>query len=146
MRHQLSSSITFFYKFIFPSVWLLGFGGGTLAMLKSGNQHAPIFVLATVLGASSLCWLVFPLKRVIAVEGGLLVSNYLKEELIPYPQITTIHENKWINIRPITLTLKAPCRFGLKIRFMPYQQLSFAFWRDHPASEFLRSRIAGRQS
>lgn len=33
MEVRLSSRLTFFYKFVFPNVWLLGFGFGTLAQL-----------------------------------------------------------------------------------------------------------------
>jgi len=78
--------------------------------------------------------------RVLAPDG-LLVSNFSEEVKVPYAEISDVYEDKWINIRPTTLVLKHPCRFGTKIVFMPYTRFTLAFWRDHPAAAFLRARI-----
>ena len=37
---QLTSRMTFFYKFIFPTVWIGGFSMGTFDALSGADTHA----------------------------------------------------------------------------------------------------------
>ncbi|MFL5312360.1 MAG: hypothetical protein ACJ79H_18150 [Myxococcales bacterium] len=140
---RLSSRLTFVTKFIFPTVWLLGFSAGTLALLtRSGERGMAIpFGVATILGALLFSKLCFPLKSVIAGRDGILVSNFFREIEIPYPQIASIDENKWLNTRVTTIWLKTDCAFGQQLRFQPYTHFTLLFWRDHPAVVELRRRV-----
>ena len=93
---RLSSRLTFIFKFIFPSVWLLGFSAGTLALLTRHNERgmAIPFGLATIIGALLFSKACFPLKAVFAGREGLLVSNFIREIEIPYARIASIDEKK----------------------------------------------------
>jgi len=140
---RLSSRLTFVYKFIFPSVWLLGFCAGTLALLTRADERgmAIPFGVATILGALLFSKACFPLKSVTAARDGILVSNFFREIQIPYPQIASIDENKWLSTRVTTIWLKTDSAFGQVLRFQPYTRFTLLFWRDHPAVVELRRRV-----
>ena len=141
-RVRLSSRLTFFFKFIFPTLWLLGFSAGTLALVASPNDHGMVipFGAVTVIGGLFLSRVCFPLKTVVATQGGLIVSNFIDKVEIPYAQIVSIDENKWLNTRVTTIRLNADSAFGQEIRFQPYLHF-LLFWRDHPAVVALRERV-----
>jgi hypothetical protein len=83
----------------------------------------------------------FSLKRVVATGSGLVVSNYRREVFVAYEQISSVRENKLINIRPITVELRSPTVLGSKFVFMPY--VACVLFADHPAATLLRERAAG---
>jgi hypothetical protein len=142
---RLSSRLTFFYKFIFPTVWILGFAGGTLAMFMSRDPDArgPAigFAVATVLGTVLLSAFCFPLKTVVAAGGGIVVGNFFRKTEIPYAQVVSIDEN-WLNRgQYATIWLTGDSPFGQRIRFLAYARFSLRFWTDHPALVMLRERV-----
>jgi hypothetical protein len=67
----VSSSLTFLYKFIFPTVWSAGFGFGTVAMLLDRNPAAMQFAAAWVIGTAIL----LPMCRLkwVKLDGATLV-------------------------------------------------------------------------
>ncbi|HEY4884035.1 MAG TPA: hypothetical protein VII08_10365 [Myxococcales bacterium] len=140
---RLSSRLTFIFKFIFPSVWLLGFSAGTLALLTRPNERgiAIPFGVATIIGVLLFSKVCFPLKSVIAGREGILVSNFFRKIEIPYAQIASVDENKWLNTRVTTVWLKSDSAFGQELRFQPYTYFTLLFWRDHPAVVELRRRV-----
>lgn len=138
---RLSSRFTFFYKLILPAVWLAGFGFATAVLVVNPPAIGPSPLLLAalwLLGAAIFLRLGFPLKKVMATESGLLVSNYRREVLVPYDRIAGVRENKWWSIRPITVELRSPCDFGRRFVFMPYH--AFVVFADHPAATTLRQR------
>lgn len=137
---RLSSRLTFLYKFIFPTLWILGFAGGTLAMLRSGEPMAAGFAVATLAGTLFLSVTCFPLKSVIAAQDGIVVSNFVRQVKVPYDEIVSVNENKWLNTHDITISLRSNSAFGQKIRFQPYSEFTLRFWRDHPSVLLLRER------
>jgi len=141
---KLSSSLTFIYKFVFPTVWLGGFTLGTVTMFVTGKGPAPVFALATLFGLVVFATTCFPLKTVHTTTGGLLVGNFSEEITVPYGQVHAVVERKWTNPRVITVWLKSPGRFGEKIVFIPHgvSFLGLIFWRDHPATELIREGVA----
>ncbi len=140
---RLSSLLTFFDKFIFPTVWLGGFGLGTVLLLLNpprDGENPLVLVAALAFGAVVFYRWGFSLKRVRATENGLLVSNYRREIFVPYEWICGVRENKLINIRPITVQLRSATAFGSSFVFMPYTAL--VLFGDHPAATLLRERAA----
>jgi hypothetical protein len=65
----ISSSLTFFFKFVFAALWSGAFGLGTVTIFFNSNAD--------------------------------------------------VSQNRWINLRPITLTLKRQTPFGRAVTFMP---------------------------
>jgi hypothetical protein len=142
MRRKLSSGQTFPAKFLFPSVWLLGFSVGTVLLFAGditdpqGFAPAPemkwLFLGATLLGAAFLYWFCMRLKQVEIDEKFLYVSNFFREIQVPLRDIEDVAENRWVNTRPITVEFRRDTDFGTQIIFMPKTRW-WGFWRPHPA-------------
>lgn len=123
-------------KFVFPAVWIVGFGASTVAALRSARGSTPhamagaLIVTAIWLACSAvLLWFCAPLKRVRLRSGRLLVSNFRAEIEVPPGDIARVTQNKWVNLRPITIHLRTPGVFGRKISFIPPSHVILAFWQ-----------------
>ena len=57
-------------------------------------------------------------------------------------EIVEVSENKWMNIRPVTIRLRNASEFGDKIVFMPKVNINWP-WKDHPVLEELRKAARG---
>jgi hypothetical protein len=142
---QLSSSVTFIYKFVFPAVWIV-FGGILLFVTVEGVRRTTspdtatsfLIVVPWLLGAVFLLRLVAPILRVELRDGRLYASNYRREIEIQRSDIVRVTQNVWVNIRPITLHLRDGTPFGTRIRFVPPGRVIFAFWKEDPLVEKLR--------
>jgi hypothetical protein len=123
MVERVSSSLTFFYKFIFFPIWSVGFGFGTITMIispvKDFKGDLLIFGVGWVLGSVFLYLSGRRLKRVEICNGNIIVSNYFKVVTIPGHDIETVTQNRFINTREITIRLRNETAFGRKIVFMP---------------------------
>jgi len=99
-----------------------------------------MFAAALVFGAIVFYRWGFSLKKVRATENGLLVSNYRRETFVAYEQISSssVRENKFISIRPITVQVRSATAFGSSFVFMPYT--AFVLFADHPAVTRIRER------
>jgi hypothetical protein len=143
----LSSAETVWMKFLFPIIWISGFGMGTLGLFlgifHGRDDSAPPewmkwqFLAFWIAGSAFILWGCARLKRVRLDESGLLVSNYLKEVRIPFDDIRDVTENRWINIHPVTIYFRHSTPFGDRIVFMPRVRL-FS-WTSHPVVSEIRS-------
>lgn len=135
---RLSSAGTIAYKFLWPILCLPPFGAWAAIEVLEDIRNCLLSVV--VFGAITLLYSVWylPLKKVTATRDGLRVSNYWSTVTVPYEEIAQVREFKLLDIRPITVVLRHPCRFGRKIRFMPRGQFLLLFWRDHPVACWLR--------
>ena len=142
----LSSAQTFWMKFVFPTIWISMFGLGTLALFVGAlrgpdNSPAPDgmkwgFLAAWLVGTAFIYWASARLKRVRTDGSALYVSNYLKEIRVPFDGVADVTENRWINIHPVTIHLRAATEFGDRITFMP--KIRIFGWRSHPVVAELR--------
>ena len=71
------------------------------------------------------------LKRVSVDEERLYVSNYRKEIEVVLRDIVEIHENRWLNIHPVTIRFSRATDFGTSIVFMPKRRW-FSVMSSHP--------------
>lgn len=143
----ISSAQTFIMKFLFPVVWISGFGIGTLLLFLGGfhgrDNSAPPdsmkweFLAAWVAGSAFIWWGCARLKKVQISSDAIIVSNFLKELCIPFSEIIDVTENRWINIHPVTIHLRSDTCFGSRIMFMPTRRL-FG-WGRHPILGELRT-------
>jgi hypothetical protein len=149
-ERTLSSAWTFWSKFVFPPVWILGFGAGTI-LLWLGSQNVGInatpppqtkfvFLGVWIAGAALILWVSAGLKRVRMDERQVYVSNYFREIHIPFGAIADVRQNRWLNSRPITIYFRDATEFGDKATFMPKQRIQF--WRIDPVVEELK-QLAG---
>jgi hypothetical protein len=130
---QLSSQMTFFYKFVFAPTWIGAFTLATLSMAFSSEAHPELrsFALVTVLGSAFLYWAVGRLKRVELDGEWLVVSNYFKTVRIPLRDISEVGGSLLMSPELVWLSLSRPSPFGKKIVFMPPLRFSLGLSR-HP--------------
>jgi hypothetical protein len=145
---QLSSMMTWFYKFVFSTVWIGGFGIGTLAVLitrpfpeQPGRENLELmFPIAFILGSTIIYFVCIRLKYV-ALEGPILViSNYLTTIRIPISEVKDVTGTILVQPPLVTLHLKNPTPFGDKIVFMGPIFFFSAFMR-HPLVQELRDIV-----
>jgi hypothetical protein len=140
----VSSSLTFFYKFVFTTVWSGGFGVGTLMMFLSGrpDTHEARWVFATAwaIGTAFIWSICARLKRVELDDRTLRISNYRNEIAVPVTQVAGVRQNRLINLRPVTVTFKDETRFGRSVTFIP--RTSFRFFSEDEVVTKLR-KLAG---
>jgi hypothetical protein len=139
-------------KFIFPAIWITGFGIGTIMMWGSElGSNSPdldesrwVFLFAWLAGSAFIYFTCCGLKRVQIDTHNLYVSNYFRELKIPFGKISEVTENRWINIHPVPIRFKADMGFGEAITFMPTSRM-FGFWSAHPVVAELRrlAHVAG---
>ena len=151
-ERTLSSAWTFWMKFIFPAVWISGFGFAAaqlwLGNLVDANHALPppqlrfVFPAVWVLGTTLILWTSAGLKRVRMDQRQLHVSNYIREISVPFDEITDIRQNRWLNSRPITIHFRDATAFGGKATFMPKWRIHWWPWRADPVVGELR-QLAG---
>jgi hypothetical protein len=148
-RRNISSSETFFAKFILPpaffgGVGLLVFGLFTGAFLTSHDPSPPwelkwILLIFWIIGSVGNALVNIPLKKVSIDDTGIIVSNYMDEVKISFNQIVDVTEKRWSNGHPVTIHLRQPNPFGKKIVFLPTIRLFCWFGlAPHPIVKELR--------
>jgi hypothetical protein len=148
---ELSSSVTFIYKFVFPAIWVVIAGFLAVVTVEGIRRTSPpdtltslLIVVPWLLAGIFLLRLAAPILRVELREGRLYASNYRREIEIQRTDIVRVTQNVWVNVRPITLHLRGDTPFGKRIRFIPPGRVIFAFWKEDPLVEKLRE-LAGLQ-
>jgi hypothetical protein len=132
----LSSGLTFFYKYIFTSIWSIGFGAGTIGIFQSNSPATLQFGVAWVVGTLFLWLISGRLKRVELKENNLIISNYFRSAQVSVSDIEDVRQNRFINIRPVTIAFRHNTIFGSSIIFMP--KTSFRLFSEDPVVESLR--------
>jgi len=142
MNNQLSSGLTVVHKFVLPISWMSVSGVATAAALLAGNSGMTLLgVVMTAIGILLFVFRGLPLKRVVAVDDGLIIDNFSQKVKVPYSDIEEVSDYKWRSPRETTIFLKRPCRFGTRIVFLASMDDLHWPWKDHPTTEFLRSKI-----
>ena len=147
MRRRISSSWTFFYKQIFPVVWIIGFGIGTLLLWagdfrgKSIDPGLKWFALFSLIaGSGFLVWFSRRLKVVWIYGDHFIVSDYRTEERIPLRQVEEVTETRMWNPKLIKLRLLRSGKWGDLIVFIAPIRFQFVFM-NHPLVRELRELI-----
>src|ERR1700722_17332241 len=151
-ERNLSSAYTFWFKFVLPVGWVFGFGLGTIQLWfgafhdRNGALPPPeikfLFAGIWILGSTFILWAGAALKRVRIDQGQLHISNYVREICVPFSAIMDVQQNRWLNIRPVTIYFRDATEFGDKATFMPKRRFSFRFWHVDPVVNELR-QLAG---
>jgi hypothetical protein len=130
-------------KFVFPVVWVLGFGLACLYLWSGAPEDAvpPYgFFAAWIAVTAFILWTSVGLKRIRVDERRLYVSNYLREISVPFTAIADVKQNRLLRHRPVTIYFKEATGFGDRVTFMPKQRLNF--WSVDPTVSELR-KLAG---
>ena len=130
--------LTILFKVFFPTIWLGGFGVGTITILLSEQKIDWESVIALLIGFLVFYYFCFPLKSVETDESYLYVSNYIKTIRVPYSQIEEVTESRFSNIHPVWIKFRTATEFGSTIVFMPYFDFGSISMRSHPVVAKLR--------
>jgi hypothetical protein len=141
---KLSSSTTFFWKFIFTGLWLwiplFSIAQALWRWLVLSQPFSfgenPLALLLLIPFVGLAWWMLAPLKSVYLDDDFLLVSNYLRKIQIPLVEIRHIDNPENSSHRRIHIWLCSPSEFGDVIIFMPR-----LFQAKHTV-ERLRQRIS----
>ena len=149
---MLSSRWTYFVKFIFGPLWIVLLGTSALAaviapqeVFRDARSEPPpglqwVVVTIWLIGSAGILRFTMPLKRVELRDGRLYVSNYRREwEIVPR-DIVSVRQNRWVNARPIRVTLRHDVDgLGSSFTFVPpTRPMFFRFWREDPQVDELR--------
>jgi hypothetical protein len=147
----LSSDWTFFFKFIFPLIWIGGFAGITLAMFifpdsfhsagaGSLQDDRLKSLLGTILGGSAIYWSCMRLKKVSLKDDILRISNFRREIEVPLRDIERVSGSILIHPELVWLHFRAPTGFGTKVIFMGKVRSGFGL-TPHPVVEEIERLI-----
>jgi len=146
---MLSSRMTFVAKFVFPLLWITGFGVGTAAMWTTNPSPAAWHEggsFSRLAGGHRLpVWLCVPLKKVRVEGDNLSISNYQKEIMVPLALVDRVSEIRWINIHPVTIYFRSATDFGDKIVFMPKARFALGFSSHRSLPELTQMADAARR-
>lgn len=147
---RLSSSLTFFYKRIFPCIWLgfvLLFPVVILTYPpKNGAPVAPFLLVPLMLAflGGVLFWkLIWVLVDEVWLDGDrLLIKNSGQQATIALTDVINVNVTAMTNPRRITLRLRTQSRFGRTVAFMPAVTHGFMnAFRPDPIAEALIDQI-----
>ncbi len=144
---RISSRATFFYKRIFPLLWLGMLASfASVALWGSGRGHAgSMLVLAplalmTLVGFTLFRYLIFDLADEVWDDGeSLIVRNGGVEQRVMLGNIINVGFTVLTNPPRVTLTLRQPGALGREITFSP--QRRFPGFRRSPIIDELIERV-----
>ena len=140
----LSTRFTFFFKVVFPTAALAVLVVVIVRVAAVDPRGALTLAMVGVFVVALFVFYAFPIKKVVAYPDHLLVSNFVGEQRVPYQQIASVREVRWINWRPVVVTLHTPNRFGTRFLFYPAVDSIFGgFGRERSATTFLRAHVTG---
>jgi hypothetical protein len=129
-RRPLSSRWTFVQKWLFPFVWITGFGFVTFLLVRhpemvvfngvaggASPTAGRLFVGAWVAGTAFVVASVWRVKRVCIEGDDLLVSNYLREIRVPLASVRDVRIQPLPLGTVVTVEFNPPTPLGRRIRF-----------------------------
>jgi hypothetical protein len=131
----ISSTLTFYYKCVFPLIWIGGFaligGLGLYAALSKGSGLFPFVVIMPiifVLGIYFMKKYVFDLVDEVWDDGdALVVRNKGQEQRIALADITNVSYAAMTSPPRVVLSLRHPTVFGDEVAFCaPVQIMTFS--------------------
>jgi hypothetical protein len=120
----LSGEIVTFFNKIGPviwlaaTVWLLSEALPTTGRMFIAPTFRPLvvlFLLATVF----VFWLSLRLQRVGYAGTDLIVSNYLRQERIPFGRVEAVEQVWWYYRRMVRIRLRSGSSFGDVVYYIP---------------------------
>jgi hypothetical protein len=141
---RISSKATFFYKWLFPTLWFgfLAFVVGEL-VLSGAFKLDPVFLLGplcmAVAGFFMMKFLYWDLADTVDDLGShLLVRRKGVEATIPLSNIMNVSATP--SPSRVTLRLVNPCELGASVSFSPKSPLSLNPFAKNPVAEELMER------
>ncbi len=131
---ELSSPLTFFYKFVFPLLWFGGFGFGGRKVIFSPESYDARWLQYVGLWLGITIFMYFTtgdVKKVYLDGKKLIVSNFFSTDQIDISQVSAVDGTTFLSPKLVWFTLKEPSSFGKKIAFLPRHRMSSGLGK-HP--------------
>ena len=134
----LSSSSTYFYKFVMPVMLALMAIGICITMLIEDNYNAPLVIFASVIFLSFAYWLFARVKYVSLDGTTLVISNFRREIRVPLSHLDKATGSLGVNPEVVWLYFRQSTSFGKKVLFVPTAR-SFPGFNHHPVVGMLNA-------
>lgn len=120
----LSSKYTFFYKFIFFLIWVIGFGAGAREVLFFSPEFDLRWTQYMITWGAIAIFIFFATGTIKTVsmdrkKRELTVSNFLSTHTISFDEVEDIDGSALLSPKLVWFTLKSPSPFGRRISFLP---------------------------
>jgi predicted PurR-regulated permease PerM len=150
MARLISSKATFFYKFVFPLLWI-AFAGFIIFIVHSNlasfhtraeAKTARLIVILVLAVVTVIIYWVFPrIKKVELMEDALQISNYSQTIVVPLRDIASVSGSILMDPELIWIRFREPAEFGVKIVFIGQHRFFRGFTR-HPVVKELDNLIS----
>jgi hypothetical protein len=140
---ELSTPLTFFYKFIFPLLWFGGIGFGVRKVVFSPEAYDARWLqyMAIWLGVTAFMFFTTGDVKKVYLDGKkLIVSNFYSKIEIDVEQISGVDGSTFLSPRLVWFTLKEPSSYGKKITFLPKHRMSAGLGK-HPVVQELQKEL-----
>ena len=145
---ELSSAWTYFYKVIFPVIWIGGFAFVTLLMFTAPDafegddprEFRWLFFGATLVGTGLLYWFCIRLKKVTLRGDTLVITNFRRQIVVPLRDVEKVSGSILMSPELMWIHFRHPIEFGTKIVFMPPWRF-FGGYTRHPLVRELNTLI-----
>jgi len=140
---ELSSPLTFFYKFVFPLFWFVGFGFGARGVLFAQATSGAGWLQYMVLWLGVTVFIIFTTGNIkkVRIEGDkLIVSNFSRTEMIDIDQVEGVDGTAFLSPKMVWLNMRDVSPFGRKIPFLPKHRLGSGLGK-HPLVKELRQEL-----
>jgi hypothetical protein len=155
IMRRLSSTMTVFYKRVFPVIWLFFLGLPTFLLWNAPSRSEqpvwPSFLPALmifIIGVVLYRKLIFDLVDEVWLDGDqLLVKNRGQQARTELADVINVNSSTMTNPRRVTVMLRTDSRFGRNVSFIPASPRGFAaaFKPDPIATELIERVDAIRQ-
>ncbi|HEY4128297.1 MAG TPA: hypothetical protein VGN70_09650 [Gammaproteobacteria bacterium] len=133
---QLSTSWTWYFKFLQPVLWPVF---ATLAMLSDPSLRTWSFSVLPVLGAGYFWWLAYTIKEVSLDGTSLVITDYGRTVRVSLQDVERVwQKSRWQRGITVHIGLRTASRFGSDILFMPKLGMGYG---QHPLIQELTDKI-----
>jgi hypothetical protein len=147
MIKRISALSTTYHKLIFPALWTIGFGMGTLMIWigsfsdKAGHKTPSdaklLFLVFWIAGTLFNIWFSLRVKHVWLEDDHLIIKNFKEKKIVPVWQIEEVTETRFWRPKMIKIKLKEPTIWGDQIVFIAPLSMKLILF-NHPVVIELR--------
>ena len=129
----ISSSLTFFNKYVFLGAWSGLFGVATLVLFisKPDDPAKYQFLVAWIVGTAFIYLVCGRIKEVQIDGDKLIISNFIKSDQVNLSEIVSVSGSVLLSPELVWFKLRTPSIFGTTIIFMPKLRF-FGGFSKHP--------------
>lgn len=123
---EISSSLTFLYKYVAIVLWVGGFALGTREVLLAGpgDPRWIKYFIVWILVALFILLATANIKKVTLEGKQLVISNFVRTETIDTSMVESVDGSTYLSPKLVWFTLKEPSAFGSRITFIPRRRMT----------------------